>query len=72
MHGGSIRIPESQFECSREHSDTERATTARRVSRCFEEAFGYALRLSGYWTIVSECLQLEIANRKRTGNKKLK
>ena len=24
MHEGSIRIPEIQFECSREHSDTER------------------------------------------------
>jgi len=24
MHGGSIRMLESQFECSREHSDTGR------------------------------------------------
>ena len=33
MHEGSIRIPEIQFECPREHSDMKGAA-ARRVSGC--------------------------------------
>ena len=35
---------------------------ARRVSECLEEAFRYALRLSGYWKIASGYLQLRLSN----------
>ena len=46
-----------------------KGTTARRVSECLEEAFEYVLRLSGYWKIVSGCLQLEEHEQQRITNK---
>ena len=53
------------FRCLEANSNAQesirilKGAAARRVSGYFEEAFGYALRLSGYWKIVSGCLQLE-------------